>query len=211
MPVPVYRRQGEDTAVLQFDPRSGHQVVDGARYQHLVAACVSGDIGGDIHGYALERITFKVDLSCMYANAVFDVPAAQKRRDRLRAFECSRRAVEGRRKAVRLRHIAGRAITVDPILDGREVGVSDLRRGGLAVLDPHGRRQNPAGLLALRRVLQKTEDGTRDLVPIVTDKGQMVGPRQLDVLRPGISLASCRPASMSIKTSPDRWITRVGT
>lgn len=89
--------------------------------------------------------------------------------------------------------------------------MGDLRRGGLAVLDPHERRQNPAGLRALRGMLHKTQDGIRDLVSIVADKGQMVGPRQLDVLRPGISLASCRPASMSIKTSPDRWITRVGT
>src|SRR5207244_6956498 len=89
-----------DSAVLELDAGSRHQVLDGLRDKHLAGAGVRGDACTRVDRDPPNRSVCELDLAGVDSGSHFEAERPDALRDRSCAAEGSGRSVEGREEAV---------------------------------------------------------------------------------------------------------------
>jgi hypothetical protein len=86
-----YAFQGVSTTVFEADARSGHQVSDHPRHEHLAGPRLRGDAGHNVHRDAGDVISYQVAFAGMKAGADLDTQRSRSRGDRLSTTDGSAR------------------------------------------------------------------------------------------------------------------------
>jgi hypothetical protein len=81
-------------AVLEDDPRTGHQVFDRARGEDLAGTGQSSDTRADVHGKAADVVAHAFALPGVNAGSDLEAGLAETVPNRNRAADCARRPVE---------------------------------------------------------------------------------------------------------------------
>src|SRR5690606_9134388 len=92
--------QGMCPEVFEVDARSGDQIPNGPRNQHIACAGKGGDARSNMYGNAMHIVVYEFDLSGMNANADRNAEVLQCACHRERAMNCARRSVKGRKKSI---------------------------------------------------------------------------------------------------------------
>ena len=94
-------------AVRERDPRSGDEILDGARDEHFAPRGERSYAGRDMDRDAADVLVHQLDLAAVQADPHLQAEGARRLRDRLSAPDRPRRAVEGGEVAVAQRlHLA---------------------------------------------------------------------------------------------------------
>jgi hypothetical protein len=56
-------------AILEYQPRSGHEISHGGRYQHLAGSGVAGNASADVYGDPAQLAVRKLAFAGMHASA----------------------------------------------------------------------------------------------------------------------------------------------
>src|SRR5689334_4455638 len=112
VPVVGYALEFVGAAVRELDVRSGHEVLDGARYEQFAGSSVGGNAMGDHDGESGDVLTAQLDLASVRAGSDLEAQAVREIARRERPLDCSSGPVKGRERAVagRLHEVPSKAL-----------------------------------------------------------------------------------------------------
>src|SRR5205823_7140273 len=90
MPLALDAFQAVDAALFKLDTRTGHDILDRARYQDLARAGQRRDAGSGMHGDALDTLADQLTLAHVNARSYLDTQSPDGARDGAGAAYCAR-------------------------------------------------------------------------------------------------------------------------
>src|SRR5689334_22001724 len=100
LPVPGQALERVAPAVVERETGTRHEILDGARHEHLAGRGARGDARADVHGDAAVLVAHHFAFAGVRAGANLEAELAHLLRHRAGAAHGARRAVEGGEEAV---------------------------------------------------------------------------------------------------------------